>query len=68
MTGPTRLDLCENQINALTRILEELFVLLPKIHSGLPPAFLRKTCDKTLTELRLLKSETNENLQTPENL
>ena len=68
MTGPTRLDLCEQQISELTRTLEELFVLLPKMHSGLQPAFLRKTCERTLTELRQLKQGKSENLQTPENL
>jgi hypothetical protein len=62
-TGQTQLDSCDNRIDEVIKILEQLFVLLPKMGSGVRPAFLRKTCDKISIELSQLKSET----KTPEN-
>lgn len=58
-TGQTQLDSCDNRIDEVIKILEQLFVLLPKMGSGIRPAFLRKTCDKISIELSQLKSETN---------
>jgi len=57
-TGQTQLDSCDNRIDEVIKILEQLFVLLPKMGSGVRPAFLRKTCDKISIELSQLKSET----------
>jgi hypothetical protein len=57
-TGQTQLDSCDNRIDEVIKILEQLFVLLPKMGSGIRPAFLRKTCDKISIELSQLKSET----------